>query len=299
MNSRIRIAALLAATVFLSSCAPTTYTVMVDKKIVPEHAVDFGKKLPGIVTVTPRESQDSLLISSFAIGMAEQLESDLYLSPGSIPVYYLYSQDIDLNDPGMMEGLVRQTGTDIMLIVDSVSIGEFSVNRPVEMAFHGNEFLKQTVVSLPFSMDIRVFMADSSYTDRMHVEETSEWTMLSEEDLSNVRAVGEINKKLENSFKENGSSIAKEFVSHWETVNTRLYVYDNSRWWDACRHAYLFEWEDAMEIWMEEAKSNDVMKAACASYNVSVACRMLEMKDLAWEWKNKADNLMGHDSSLQ
>lgn len=298
MNSRIRFAALLAVTAFLSSCAPTTYTVLVDKKIVPEHAVDFGKKLPGIVTVTPKESQDSILISSFAIGMAEQLESELYLSPGSIPVYYLYSQDIDLNNQVMMEELVRQTGTDIMLIVDSVSIGEFAVNRPEEMAFHGNEFLRQTVVSLPFTMNIRVFKADSSYTDRMFVDERNEWTMLSGENLSNVRAVGEINSKLEQSFKENGSAIAKEFVSHWETVNTRLYVYDNTRWWDACRHAYLFEWEEAMEIWMEEAKSNDIMKAACASYNVSVACRMLEMKDLALEWKRKADKLMGHDSSL-
>lgn len=287
-----------AVSVTVISCAPATYTVLADKQIVPEHAVAFDGKLPSIVTLVPSDSKDSVLVSSFAIGMAERLESNLSFKPGSIPVYYLCSEDVDRNDPSVMNELVRQTGTDIMFIVDSVSIGEFSVRHPDEKAYHGNEFLRQTLVSLPFRMDINVYKSDSSYVDFLPVEETSEWTMLSDDVITDVRAIAEINKNLAESFRQTGSFIADEFVPHWETVNTRLYVYDSTRWWDACRHAYLFEWEEAMEIWFEEAKSNDVMKAGCASYNISVACKMLDMKDLSWEWKIKADKLMGHDSSL-
>ena len=90
-------------------------------------------------------------------------------------------------------------------------------------------------------------------------------------------------------------TMAGGLTPRWETVNVSLYVYDNAQWTEACRLAYLFEWEKAMNIWLEEAASPDTKKAACAAYNISVACEMLDMNDMAEEWKTRSERLFNYN----
>lgn len=282
----------------LASCGPTTYSVTGEKQVPAAHQVEFGGKIPGIVTLMPKESPDSVLVSSFAIGMAEQLEADLAFEQGTVPVFYLHTEDVELQNPEQMRELPRYTGTDVMIVVDSMRIGEFSVRHPEEQAYYNSGFMQQTIVSLPYSVSIHVYKADSAFVDSFGITDVNEWNMLTEKPLSKVRAVEEADKNLAESFARIGAARAEDFTGKWETFQTRIYVYDSGRWWDACRFAYLFEWDKAMEIWMEEAKSRDRMKAACAAYNISVACRMLGMDELSAEWKFNADKMMGCDSAI-
>jgi hypothetical protein len=55
-----------------------------------------------------------------------------------------------------------------------------------------------------------------------------------------------------------------------------------------------YDWLGAMEIWLSLLDTNDLLKRACAEYNIAVACYMLGDFELADEWleKSKADNNM-------
>lgn len=44
-----------------------------------------------------------------------------------------------------------------------------------------------------------------------------------------------------------------------------------------------------MDIWMQLLSTNDLMKRACAEYNISVACYMLGDYQLAIEWLDLSD----------
>lgn len=283
----------------LYSCAPATYTVIGERQIAAAHQIEFEGKIPGVVTLSPKEAvADSVLISSFAIGVAEKLESDLSLETGSVPVFYLNPDDVDLRNPEQMDQLVRYTGTDVMIVIDSMRIGDYSIRYPNEQAYYDGSFRQQTILSLPYRAFFHVYKADSSFVDSFEIQDVNEWNMLADEPLQKVRAVEEAERNMAESFAKAGASHAAEFSVKWETFNTRIYVFDSAKWWDACRYAYLFEWDKAMKLWMEEVKSHNHMKVACAAYNISVACRMLGMEDLAIEWKSNADRMMGRDSSI-
>ncbi len=79
--------------------------------------------------------------------------------------------------------------------------------------------------------------------------------------------------------------------SGWETINLLIYYFDSETWIKALEHAYNFEWQKALEIWLGEADNPDRDKAYCAAYNISVACEVLEMEDMAYLWKERVRKL--------
>ena len=50
------------------------------------------------------------------------------------------------------------------------------------------------------------------------------------------------------------------------------------------------EWKAAIDIWLAELDTSDLMKKACAEYNIAVACYMLGDYALALEWLDRSDS---------
>lgn len=260
----------------ITSCGPVVYTLPVEKRTESVGNIDFRGTLPGIVTLVQRGDSDSALLSSLAIGMAEQLEADLGLTPGSVPVYSMYAEDVNLSDSVAVEYVHAAVGVEFLIAIDSMAVGEFSVEIPEEKSYSGGTFLRQTLVTLPYSIRLQVFgSSNAKPAEMLRGDDFLKWTLLSEAPLTRLRAIEKINGELEGSFRSLGANIAVKFVPQWETVNITLYVYNDRKWTEACRLAYLFEWEKAMEIWYGEAESPDMRKAACAAYNLSAACEIL------------------------
>ncbi len=277
----------------VTSCGPVTYTLPVEKRTESAGNIDFQGTLPGIVTLVQRGDSDSALVSSLAIGMAEQLEADLGLDPGSVPVYSMYAEDVDMSDSTVAEYVHSAVGVEFLIAVDSMSVGEFSVEVPEGKSYSGGTFLRQTVVTLPYSIRIQVFgSSNAKPVEVLRGDDFLQWTLLSEAPLTRLRAIEKVNGELDGSFRSLGSNIAGRFVPQWETVNTTLYVYNDRKWTEACRLAYLFEWDKAMEIWYGEAESPDMRKAACAAYNLSVACEILGLDESAARWKARYEELV-------
>ncbi len=85
-------------------------------------------------------------------------------------------------------------------------------------------------------------------------------------------------------------SVAKEDPA-WKTINLMIYYYESENWIQALEYAYNFEWKKALDIWLLEADSLNSRKAYCAAHNISVACEVLEMNELAREWRERAEKL--------
>ncbi|HIZ85329.1 MAG TPA: hypothetical protein IAC04_02435 [Candidatus Coprenecus stercoravium] len=286
-----KIALLISLLSAAVSCSPLAYTLQVEKQVPSASNVDFGASLPGVLTMAPEGDPDSVLLASLAVGMAEELEAALGFDSGVVPVFSMYA-GLDLDDMEVRRSVHDMTGVDFLIVADSLWTGDFSVKHTEEMAYVQSQFLKQTVVSLPYSMNVRVYCADSaSAVADLSESDVFEWSLLADADIQDIRAIEKVNGDLDDYFKSIGRTIASELSPKWETVGVTLYVFDDSKWTDACRLAYLFEWDKAMDIWLEEAASPNTSKAACAAHNISVACDMMGMSRMAAEWSDRADKL--------
>lgn len=277
----------------VTSCGPVTFTLPVERMTGGVNAVDFQGTLPGVVSLVQRGDSDSALLSALAVGIAERLEADLGLDSGAVPVYSMYADEVSTAFREDVEYLHAAAGVEFLIVADSMYVGEFSVEIPDGKAYLQGGFMQQTVVSLPYNIRVQVF--DSRRPEPVTAlteNDIMEWTLLSDTPLTRLRAVERVNSELGSSFRTLGGSLAERFLPGWETVNKMLYVYDDNKWNEACRLAYLFEWEKAMEIWYGEADSPDVRRAACAAHNLSVACEILELNDMAAQWKARSEELM-------
>lgn len=282
---------LLSAAV-LVSCAPMTYTLPIEKRDVSPDNVDFMGTLPGVLTLLHTDSvyADSTLMSAFAIGMAERLEVDLGLDSGSVPVFSMLAFEVDFRDSAARRRLHDMTGVDFLVVADSLYVGDYTVSDKKEMAYVDSRFLYQTVVELPYSVKVRVYRAGTEApVSDISDSDVFAWSLMADSQIPSLRAVEKVDGSLVEYFNTMGRTVASELSPGWSTVNLVLYVYNNDRWTEACRLAYLFEWEKAMDIWLVEASSPDARKAACAAHNISVACEVLGMDGLAAQWRERSE----------
>lgn len=276
------------------SCAPLTYTFPVEKRAPAVNGLDLEGCLVGIAALSGRDAADSLLMSALTVGVAEALESGLGLDSASVPVFSMYAEDIDMGDTVQADYILAYTGVDYLIVVDSLFVGEYGVSGTGEKSYIQGQFLVQTQVRLPYSVRLAVYSsAPARSVAEVRESDVLEWTLLSDNSISPLKAIGKVDGELDSYFRTIGGTMGSSLVPKWVTENKTLYVYDDPEWMEACRLAYVFEWEKAMDIWLEEAESPDMRKAACAAYNLSVACGILGMEEMASEWSARSEELFG------
>ena len=65
--------------------------------------------------------------------------------------------------------------------------------------------------------------------------------------------------------------------------------FETEDWYRAMQYADALEWKEAIDIWLELLDTNDMMKRACAAYNMALATYMLGDYDLAEQWLDRSD----------
>ena len=78
-------------------------------------------------------------------------------------------------------------------------------------------------------------------------------------------------------------------MPQWKPEYYSIAYYDSTKWYEALMKAEQYDWKGAMDIWISLLDSQDVMKRACAEYNISVACYMLGDMALAEQWLDRSD----------
>lgn len=264
--SLIVVSVLLAVT----SCAPIPMYLNLESKNLPEVSIPIEGREIGVISVVEANGKDSALVAELGMGIAEKLESD---------VYVVSSEYMDLSEPGTLDLYAIQTQKDFLITVDSLYAGNYNVKR--------DNFI---TVKLPVSFKMKAYDARNieTYFDKLVVD-TLSWTIFGSENVSDSYAVSQANSLLKEVMREVGNQAASVLVPTWSQEERMIVCFQSSDWETAYYLAYDFKWEQAMDIWLELVKSQNPQKSGSAAYNMAVACEILGRYDVALKWLEYAE----------
>ncbi len=267
------------------SCGPIPLYVNIEmKKDSPlESLVDTDIAL---LTVNPKGDKDSLLLNAMANGFAEKFEEDRAIANRALPIYSLLSEEVNIKDSLFVDYISASIPSRYLFFIDSLIVADYIVdNSSNNRAYSEGEFFNQTKVMLPFSVSINLIDSYSrSIINSTNHKDSLVWTILGKGDIKSVEAVAKVNSAIKDAFKKYGNEIASELSPQWETQSRMVITYDNEKWLNAFDFAENFKWSEAIDIWLQEVKSDNPKKAAYAAYNIANAFEVLEQYDLAKKW---------------
>ncbi len=265
------------------SCSPIPYYLNVDMKKPSEHKVNLEQKSVAVVTAMEKGGKDSLLLSAIAFGTAEKFEEEMGLKKGVLPIFTTYSDELNVNDGVGLSIIAVDSNYDCLLVIDSLNVGSYFVRRgKTDMGVEKD-------VMLPFEVKYRLFdLASFSFPVKVSLSDTIISTIIGT-NVSDIKAIAKANQMINELFKKIGVSIASTLFPQWEEQSRMVIYYNDKNWEKALRYARDFRWEEARDIWIEEANSPSPQKSACAAFNIALACEMLGEYELARKWLDFAE----------
>jgi hypothetical protein len=229
---------------------------------------------------------------SMADGFAYTLEQDY--GPGTqMSIFRMRSlEGADYSKKDSLFNILMDTGTDVVFLFDTVRFGTMTVGGPSRVSYPSSP--DSSFVSngnIPYTMKLYCY-------DGMNKEDRVQAfggtaiarpeVYSSGKDDSTV-ATSKAWKSLGIEGWDAGVKIADSFKSQWKHEQYSIIYYEGEKWYAALEKAEQYDWKGAIDIWMDLLSTNDLMKRACAEYNISVACYMLGDYALAKEWLDLSD----------
>ena len=250
--------ALLAAV----SCSPSRYMIDVEMRYKSKAGVDLTGKNVAVVYETASEYPYSAFVESLADGFAWNLEADYQDSIDSLGVFGLDVPASQYASRDSLISLLVETGSDVVFLFDKIDYGQMTT--------------ESAGLVMPFTVTLFCY-------DAMNRNDK----MLSFNGSSTARAT-DLNG-LANEGWEAGKTVAMSFKPEWKHEQYSIYYFNGDKWLDALTKTELYDWKGAMDIWIGLLDTNDLLKRACAAFNMAVASYMLGDYDLANEWLDRSD----------
>lgn len=260
----------------MASCGPVINILEVDVRLPAAKPLPLlGKQLAVFIPVYDSVSViDSVLLNKFSQALAEELALLTHLPEGAVPLYSHRTEDAalgTLEQPDYVYRLAVETESDMVFMVDSVTIGNF-------------ETLRQYLI-LPFQSVVRVFDAETfEFPEYTVLYDTLAWELRLPYDANTVTIPPAAYEDILRAAAFLGQRTARSYVDQWETQDRVVFVYDRKDWNKAYDYALAFEWDKAMHLWMELLDAGNEKEIACAAFNIALACEMQGHFDLAEEW---------------
>ena len=283
---------LLGLSMLLSSCSASLYEIAIDIRQPAVSPIDMEEKSIAIY-VAPYEQEktiyrDSLVRVVFASGIASGLEKALDLSEGAVYVYNHYPPKDSEITMDYIQSLSRQADSDVVILVDSVDVSDFSLLENVVMG--ASREIQYMYAS--FTSKISVYDGiTAKVIAQVDQKDTIYWELLTKSDLNIVSSREGTERVINMLSPMVGNDIAARFFPSWVTEYRYLFIYDLPLWIRADSHAEVFEWDEAISIWVNEVNSKNKYKSACAAINIAVGCEMTGRPELALEWLESAEKI--------
>ena len=286
------IALSLTAALMLVSCGPSKHAVHVEMRHPSKTGVSLAGKNVAVVYLEGDNAVASEFCESMADGFAYTLEQDY--GPGTqMSIFRMRSlEGADYSKKDSLFNILMDTGTDVVFLFDTVRFGTMTVGGPSRVSYPSSP--DSSFVSngnIPYTMKLYCY-------DGMNKEDRVQAfggtaiarpeVYSSGKDDSTV-ATSKAWKSLGIEGWDAGVKIADSFKSQWKHEQYSIIYYEGEKWYAALEKAEQYDWKGAIDIWMDLLSTNDLMKRACAEYNISVACYMLGDYALAKEWLDLSD----------
>lgn len=289
--NKILISALIALGLAVS-CGPSKHAVHLEMRHPSKTGVDLVGKNVSVVYLENDNTIATEFCASMADGFAYTLEHD-YGTGTQIGIYRMRSlAGADYSRKDSLFNILMDTGSDIVFLFDTVKFGTMTVGGPSRVTYpvsSDSSFLSSGTI--PYTM--KLYCYDGMNKDDK-VQAFGGTSIAHPQVYSNGRddstiATSKAWKSLSPEGWDAGVMVADSFKSQWKHEQYSIVYYDTEKWYDALGLAEQYDWKGAMDIWMQLLSTNDLMKRACAEYNLSVACYMLGDYTLASEWLDLSD----------
>ena len=282
----------LTAALMLVSCGPSKHAVHVEMRHPSKTGVSLAGKNVAVVYLEGDNAVSSEFCESMADGFAYTLEQDY--GPGTqMSIFRMRSlEGADYSKKDSLFNILMDTGSDVVFLFDTVRFGTMTVGGPSRVSYPSSP--DSSFVSngnIPYTMKLYCY---DGMNKEDRVQAFSGTAMAIPEVYSNGKddstvATSKAWKSLGIEGWDAGVKIADSFKSQWKHEQYSIVYYEGEKWYAALEKAEQYDWKGAIDIWMDLLSTNDLMKRACAEYNISVACYMLGDYALAMEWLDLSD----------
>lgn len=282
----------LTAALMLVSCGPSKHAVHVEMRHPSKTGVSLAGKNVAVVYLEGDNAVSSEFCESMADGFAYTLEQDY--GPGTqMSIFRMRSlEGADYSKKDSLFNILMDTGTDVVFLFDTVRFGTMTVGGPSRVSYPSSP--DSSFVSngnIPYTMKLYCY---DGMNKEDRVQAFGGTAMARPEVYSSGKddttvATSKAWKALGIEGWDAGVKIADSFKSQWKHEQYSIVYYEGEKWYAALEKAEQYDWKGAIDIWMDLLSTNDLMKRACAEYNISVACYMLGDYALAIEWLDLSD----------
>ena len=282
----------LTAALMLVSCGPSKHAVHVEMRHPSKTGVSLAGKNVAVVYLEGDNAVSSEFCESMADGFAYTLEQDY--GPGTqMSIFRMRSlEGADYSKKDSLFNILMDTGTDVVFLFDTVRFGTMTVGGPSRVSYPSSP--DSSFVSngnIPYTMKLYCY---DGMNKEDRVQAFGGTAIARPEVYSNGKddstvATSKAWKSLGIEGWDAGVKIADSFKSQWKHEQYSIIYYEGEKWYAALEKAEQYDWKGAIDIWMGLLSTNDLMKRACAEYNISVACYMLGDYALAKEWLDLSD----------
>ncbi len=245
-----------AAAFICAACSPSVYVLSLESRAPSESGIDLDGKSLAVVYLESEDGSDALFNNRVSDAFAYAIEQDLFNGEEAVKVYNLKKE------PGgkymskdTLSQYVMLLNADVVMLLDTPSVSESSNRR--------------------IPVNSRLYIYDS----------------MAEDDVTTLNGHASVTSLADSTKALSiGTSLASPLKSRWveENFSVLFYGYD-SPWFKALSLADDMKWAEAIDIWLDLAKSTNAAKSSCARYNIALGCYILEQYDLALEWLDSSD----------
>lgn len=281
------------AALLLTACGPSRHAVHVEMRHPSKAGVDLVGKTVSVVYLENDNEMATDFVEGMADGFAYELEQDYETGEGSIGIYRMRQAKGGVySSKDSLVNLLVDTGADVVFLFDTVTVGTMTAGGAASVAAPvSTDSSYVSAVNLPFKMKLYCLdaMDKSEKVQNFGGSSVAVIDVYSDGKQPAAVILGKAEKIVAQAGWECGSTIAESFKAQWKHEQYSIAYFDSSKWYDALEYAERYEWKDAMDVWIRLLDTNDILKRACAEYNISVACYMLGDYDLAEKWLDRSD----------
>ncbi|MBQ2918500.1 MAG: hypothetical protein IJE61_04665 [Bacteroidales bacterium] len=275
------------------SCGPSRHAIHVEMRYPSRSGLDLAGKIVSVVYLENENPYANTFNESMADGFAYALEQDYGTGEGSVGIYRMMQpKDTAYATREYMFNLLMDTGSDMVFLFDTLSLGPMVVGGPSRVAVPVSpDSAYVSSGSMQFTMKLYCFDAMDK-DEEVHVftgTSTARPDVYSNGNESSTMMIRRAYEGLPVEGWDAGTTVASSFKSQWKHEQYSLTYFDSDRWYKPLELAEQYDWKGALDKWIVLLDSNDLLRRSCAEYNIAVACYMMGEYELASEWLDRSD----------
>ncbi|MBQ2873714.1 MAG: tetratricopeptide repeat protein [Bacteroidales bacterium] len=281
------LAALLAI-----SCGPSKHAIHVEMRHPSKTGVDLAGRNVSVVYLENDNAISTDFSESMADGFAYALEQD-YGQATRIGIYRMRQvAGADYSRRDSLFNILMDTDADVVFLFDTVRFGTLTVGGPSRVTYPASKDSSYVSTgSIPFTMKLYCYdgMGKEDKVQTYGGNSVARPEAYSNGKDDSTVATSKAWKALGEEGWDAGLLVADSFKSQWKHEQYSIVYYDSEKWYKALEKAEQYDWKGAMDIWLELLDTHDLMKRACAEFDIAVACYMLGDYQLASQWLDLSD----------